>query len=172
MSDWMDVRAARKELEAINICSFRLISADGPDLPFFSAGSHVDVLTPAGLTRQYSLCNSPGGNELYEIGVLLQEVGGRGGSRSMHEGLGPQCVSLERLLQLRHKPAELAKPRRPAIGRHLHDLWRPQPAAHRVALQARALGDFMQRHLVAQIHPSNSSQHFHGDHLVRSLPKI
>ena len=47
----------------------------------------------------------------------------------------------------------------------------PAPCAHRIARQTRALGDFMQRHLVAQIHPSNSSQHFHGDHLVCPLPK-
>jgi hypothetical protein len=30
----------------------------------------------------------------------------------------------------------------------------------------------MQRHLVAQVHSSNFSQHFHGDHLFCSCLKI
>jgi hypothetical protein len=30
----------------------------------------------------------------------------------------------------------------------------------------------MQRHLVSHVHSSNSSQHFHGDHLAFSLPNI
>ena len=47
----LTVRVARKTTEALDICSFELVSADGRPLPAFSAGSHVDVQLPGGLTR-------------------------------------------------------------------------------------------------------------------------
>ena len=36
---------------------------------------------------------------------------------------GPQRIGLERLLQLGNEPAQLAKPRRPAVGRNLYFFW-------------------------------------------------
>jgi vanillate monooxygenase ferredoxin subunit len=60
----------------------------GAALPPFSAGAHVDVFLPAGLTRSYSLCNSPHERGRYELGILL-EPAGRGGSRSAHADLHP-----------------------------------------------------------------------------------
>ena len=80
----IQVRVSRKKLEAQDICSFELIGADGGVLPPFSAGSHVDVQTPAGLTRQYSLCNDPATQGRYQIAVL-NDPKSRGGSRAMHE---------------------------------------------------------------------------------------
>lgn len=78
------VRVARKALEATDIGSFELVAADGGALPAFSAGSHVDVLLPNGMTRQYSLCNDPAETHRYLIAVLRDPVS-RGGSRAMHE---------------------------------------------------------------------------------------
>jgi len=78
------VRVARKTVEAEGICSFELVSADGKPLPAFSAGSHVDVQLPGGLTRQYSLCNDPAESHRYLIGVL-RDAASRGGSVAMHE---------------------------------------------------------------------------------------
>jgi vanillate O-demethylase ferredoxin subunit len=78
------VRVARKAPEALDICSFELISADGAPLPAFSAGSHVDVHLPGGITRQYSLCNDPAEGHRYLIGVL-KDPATRGGSKAMHE---------------------------------------------------------------------------------------
>jgi vanillate monooxygenase ferredoxin subunit len=78
------VRVARKTVEAIDICSFELVAADGRALPAFSAGSHVDVELPGGLTRQYSLCNDPSESHRYLIGVL-KDPATRGGSLAMHE---------------------------------------------------------------------------------------
>lgn len=78
------VRVARKLVEAVDICTFELVSADAGRLPPFSAGSHLDVHLPGGLTRQYSLCNAPAESDRYLIGVLKDPVS-RGGSRSMHE---------------------------------------------------------------------------------------
>lgn len=78
------VRVARITQEAIDIQSFELVSADGSALPGFSAGSHVDVQVPGGLTRQYSLCNDPQESHRYLIGVL-KDPSSRGGSVSMHD---------------------------------------------------------------------------------------
>ena len=80
----LQVRVARKHTEALDICSFELWPADGQTLPPFSAGSHIDVHLPNGLTRQYSLCNAPHETHRYLIAVL-NDAGSRGGSRAMHE---------------------------------------------------------------------------------------
>jgi vanillate O-demethylase ferredoxin subunit len=80
----MRVRVTRKAIEAEGICSFELASLDGAPLPAFSAGSHVDVTLPGGLTRQYSLCNDSAQTHRYLIGVL-REPASRGGSQAMHE---------------------------------------------------------------------------------------
>ena len=45
------VRVTRKAVEAEDICTFELASADSTPLPSFSAGSHIDVQVPGGLTR-------------------------------------------------------------------------------------------------------------------------
>ena len=81
MSTTLGVRVARKTTEAEGICSFELVAADGRPLPAFSAGSHIDVHVPAGLVRQYSLCNDPGETHRYLIAVL-DDPASRGGSRA------------------------------------------------------------------------------------------
>jgi vanillate O-demethylase ferredoxin subunit len=83
----LSVRVARKALEAADICTFELVGVDGGPLPAFSAGSHVDVALPNGLTRQYSLCNDPKETHRYLIGVL-RDPASRGGSQAMHEQVG------------------------------------------------------------------------------------
>ena len=80
----LQVRVVRKAREAEDIATFELAAVDGRALPAFSAGSHVDVQLPGGLTRQYSLCNDPAESHRYLIGVL-RDAGSRGGSRAMHE---------------------------------------------------------------------------------------
>ena len=80
----LDVRVARKQTEALGISTFELVQVDGRPLPAFSAGSHIDVHMPGGITRQYSLCNDPRESHRYLIGVL-RDPGSRGGSRTMHD---------------------------------------------------------------------------------------
>jgi vanillate monooxygenase ferredoxin subunit len=80
----LSVRVARKHVEAVDICTFELVAVDGSPLPAFSAGSHVDVQLPGGLTRPYSLCNDPLESHRYLIGVL-RDPASRGGSRAMHD---------------------------------------------------------------------------------------
>ncbi|TWO72579.1 oxidoreductase [Caenimonas sedimenti] len=80
------VRVVRKAQEALDIASFELARPDGAPLPAFSAGSHIDVQVPGGLTRQYSLCNDAGENHRYRIAVL-RDAASRGGSAGMHDSL-------------------------------------------------------------------------------------
>ena len=79
----LSIRVARKAQEASDICTFELVGLDDAPLPPFSAGSHVDVHLPGGLTRQYSLCNDPSETHRYLIAVLRDPVS-RGGSQAMH----------------------------------------------------------------------------------------
>lgn len=78
------VKVVRKVKEAEDIVSFELARADGAPLPPFSAGSHIDVQIPGGLTRQYSLCNDAIEQHRYRIAVL-RDPASRGGSIAMHE---------------------------------------------------------------------------------------
>ena len=80
----LTVRVARKADEAVDIRTFELVDVAGAALPSFSAGSHVDVQLPNGLTRQYSLCNDPTETHRYLLGVL-RDPASRGGSLTMHE---------------------------------------------------------------------------------------
>ena len=85
MNDSMlTVRVTRRTAEAVDIHTFELCDVDGKPLPPFSAGSHVDVHLPNGMTRQYSLCNDPTESHRYLIGVL-RDAGSRGGSTAMHD---------------------------------------------------------------------------------------
>ncbi|ALK33563.1 EthD domain-containing protein [Burkholderia plantarii] len=77
------MRVASKTSEALDIFSFELVDAAGEPLPAFSAGSHLDVYTPAGPIRQYSLCNDPRESNRYLIAVL-RDPASRGGSVAMH----------------------------------------------------------------------------------------
>jgi vanillate monooxygenase ferredoxin subunit len=80
------VTVVRKAREAEGIASFELARADGAPLPAFSAGSHIDVQVPGGLTRQYSLCNDSGEQHRYRIAVL-RDPASRGGSAAMHDAV-------------------------------------------------------------------------------------
>lgn len=70
---------------ADEIAAFKLALPEGERFEF-EAGAHIDVHTPAGLVRQYSLANSPLERDHLVIGVKL-EPASRGGSRSMHASL-------------------------------------------------------------------------------------
>jgi len=84
MTGQLKVRVVRKALVAEDICSFELALADGGVLPPFTPGAHIDVWTPSGAVRQYSLSTaSTSAPASYRIAVLHEKVG-RGGSRSMH----------------------------------------------------------------------------------------
>ena len=79
----IDVRVAAVRDEGRDIRSLELHRTDGQLLPAFSAGAHIDVHLPAGIVRQYSLCNSPHETQCYRIAVL-REPASRGGSAAVH----------------------------------------------------------------------------------------
>ena len=80
--DFMALRVrARREL-ARDIAGFELEDLEGRELPAFTAGSHVMVVTPGGHSRRYSLCNAPAARSHYAIAVK-REPQGEGGSASM-----------------------------------------------------------------------------------------
>ncbi len=85
-STYIDVRIARKAIEALDIVTLELEPLAGHSLPVFSAGSHIDVEIRPGLVRQYSLCNDPTEQHRYVIGVL-RDPNSRGGSIAVHEQL-------------------------------------------------------------------------------------
>lgn len=61
---------------------FELRDPAGGELPAFEPGGHIEVRTPEGAVRKYSLCNAPQETGRYLIAVK-REAGGRGGSLSM-----------------------------------------------------------------------------------------
>lgn len=79
----LEVRVVRRKQEAVGIVSLELARPDGAALPAFGAGSHIDVLLPQGLTRQYSLCNDAAERHRYRIAVL-RDPASRGGSVAVH----------------------------------------------------------------------------------------
>ncbi|MDF3832286.1 PDR/VanB family oxidoreductase [Cupriavidus basilensis] len=107
----LTVRVVRKQMEAEGICSFELADLAGAPLPPFSAGSHIDVHIPGGMTRQYSLCNPPTEQQRYVIAVL-NDAQSRGGSRAMHEAV-QEGSTLQIGTPRNHFPLK------PEAGRHL-----------------------------------------------------
>jgi phthalate 4,5-dioxygenase reductase subunit len=71
---------------ADGIRGFTLVDPQGAELPAFTAGAHIQVCTPQGHWRKYSLCNAPSERHHYQIAVKRDDTG-RGGSLSMHQDL-------------------------------------------------------------------------------------
>lgn len=72
--------------ETPEIRSFRLVDPAGKELPAYSAGAHIDIVGPTGITRQYSLCGSPDDRHGYHVAVK-REPASRGGSLALHEAV-------------------------------------------------------------------------------------
>jgi phthalate 4,5-dioxygenase reductase subunit len=81
--DTMPMLVKRRLEVSQDTFSFELVSADASaQLPPFTAGAHVAVLTPSGELREYSLCNAPSERYRYVIAVK-RDAQGQGGSVSM-----------------------------------------------------------------------------------------
>ncbi|GAN88701.1 PDR/VanB family oxidoreductase [Komagataeibacter intermedius] len=69
--------------EGTECVRLRLVARPGDDaLPAFEPGAHVDVMTPSGLIRQYSLCGSADDPSAYLL-CIRREADSRGGSQSL-----------------------------------------------------------------------------------------
>lgn len=69
-----------------DVVALTLTRPDGRRLPDWTPGSHVDLVLPSGMNRQYSLCGDRWDAHSYRIAVL-HEREGRGGSTYIHEQL-------------------------------------------------------------------------------------
>jgi cytochrome P450/ferredoxin-NADP reductase len=76
---------ARLTREAEGVLGIELRAPAGRALPRWSPGSHLDLILPDGEVRKYSLCGAAEG-EGWQLAVL-DEPGGRGGSRWLHTQL-------------------------------------------------------------------------------------
>ncbi|ABR90364.1 Uncharacterized conserved protein [Janthinobacterium sp. Marseille] len=77
----------RRWKESDGVMAFELRSISGK-LPPMQAGAHINLRTPSGLVRQYSIVNAPTERATLTIGVKL-EPDSRGGSASMHASALP-----------------------------------------------------------------------------------
>ena len=80
------LRVTAKQRQSDDVLTLQLASPSGGRLRDWTPGSHVDLVLPNGLTRQYSLCGDRWDPHTYRVGVLL-EPGSRGGSSYVHEQL-------------------------------------------------------------------------------------
>ncbi len=70
--------------ETNTIKRYELVPTAPGELPPFTAGAHIDIITGNQMRRSYSLANSPSERHRYVIAVL-RESAGRGGSVWIHE---------------------------------------------------------------------------------------
>jgi vanillate O-demethylase ferredoxin subunit len=84
----LKVRARTLRFEAEDVISIELADCDGRPLPPFTAGAHVDVFLPNGVSRSYSLVNSQNDRGSYLIAVFRGLEAGAG-SKYIHESLRP-----------------------------------------------------------------------------------
>jgi vanillate O-demethylase ferredoxin subunit len=80
----LKVRVDALSEEAHGVRSFKISRLDGMDFERFEPGAHIDVTSPSGITRQYSLCGDPECVSSQVFAVKKEEQS-RGGSRSLHE---------------------------------------------------------------------------------------
>lgn len=82
------VRIGAMTAIAEGIVAFELVPEGDTALLPFTAGAHIDVYTPSGHVRQYSLVNDESERHRYIVAVQW-DAAGRGGSASMHNlGVG------------------------------------------------------------------------------------
>ncbi|MFH5824634.1 PDR/VanB family oxidoreductase [Georgenia sp. AZ-5] len=84
----MTLRVQAVRLEAENILSLELAHPNGEPLPAFTAGAHIDLALPNGLSRSYSLCNDPTETSRYVVAVA-RDAQSRGGSTWIHDEIRP-----------------------------------------------------------------------------------
>ena len=70
--------------EAPGIRSYAISRVDGAPLDAYEPGAHIDVTSPSGVTRQYSLCGDPDLREQHLFAVKREDAS-RGGSSSLHD---------------------------------------------------------------------------------------
>lgn len=85
-ADGLSLQVVAKNIVADGVCALILAHPDGYRLPDWAPGSHIDVILPGELVRQYSLCGDRWDPFHYRIAVL-REPASRGGSTYVHDAL-------------------------------------------------------------------------------------
>jgi ferredoxin-NADP reductase len=85
-ADVATLRVTAKERQADGVLTLELAAPSGGRLRDWTPGSHIDLVLPNGLTRQYSLCGDRWDAYTYRVGVL-REPESRGGSSHVHDVL-------------------------------------------------------------------------------------
>ena len=85
-ADVATLRVTSKDVQADGVLTLELAAPSGGRLRDWTPGSHIDLVLPNGLTRQYSLCGDRWDPFTYRVGVLL-EPESRGGSTYVHDHL-------------------------------------------------------------------------------------
>ncbi|WP_421958139.1 PDR/VanB family oxidoreductase [Prescottella agglutinans] len=80
------LRVESREQVSAEVVALTLADPRGQRLAPWTPGSHIDLILPNGMSRQYSLCGDRWDTYRYRIAVL-NEANGRGGSRWIHENL-------------------------------------------------------------------------------------
>jgi ferredoxin-NADP reductase len=80
----LKVRVDALREEAHGVRSFSISRLDGLPFDGYDPGAHIDVTSPSGVTRQYSLCGDPACLDSHVFAVKKEEQS-RGGARSLHE---------------------------------------------------------------------------------------
>lgn len=81
--------------EAQGVLELRLEPVDGPTLPAWDPGAHIDIEVSGGFVRQYSLCGDPSNPGEYRVAVL-RDPASRGGSEFIHSALRPGQILVGR----------------------------------------------------------------------------
>lgn len=84
--DKLSVRLQSISFATPDIQAYEFVRPDGAPLPAATAGAHVDVHLPNGITRSYSLLHAGDAPDRYVVGVK-RDPNSRGGSKFMHEQL-------------------------------------------------------------------------------------
>ncbi|GII25058.1 PDR/VanB family oxidoreductase [Planosporangium mesophilum] len=77
---------AGRDVIADDVVVLTLRDAGANELPEWTPGAHIDILTGDSMSRQYSLCGDPADRGAWRIAVL-RDPASRGGSRFVHDGL-------------------------------------------------------------------------------------
>ncbi|MCG2621341.1 PDR/VanB family oxidoreductase [Arthrobacter sp. I2-34] len=82
----MTLRVHAMQWEAETVLSVDLRDPNSAELPEFTAGAHIDLVLPNGITRSYSLSNDQRERHRYVVGVS-RDAKSRGGSTYIHDSL-------------------------------------------------------------------------------------
>lgn len=77
-----ELEIARVQTAATDVAMLTLVRPDGAALPAWTPGAHIDVFTPAGRQRHYSLTGDPADRGSYRIAV--RKIPDGAGSVEMH----------------------------------------------------------------------------------------